>query len=223
MTTRIRGVGHGEHAASRPGRQNRDRRRVHRRRGHAPATREAVGRRAAGNRDRLRARRGRREVDARRTQVQRRRDADPNLRHHAAVLVRKDMAVQQKRSDDNRVGEIQPELHAARAARGGGRDVDVVHEEFLRLRRAVDGFNQKVNLMDMERVHLRGVILNRPLFDGPALRIEHGRRGRIVRDAVDRVLIAVEDRAGRRDRRGAQRPYREARRDRAAAGRTRNG
>jgi hypothetical protein len=86
--------------------------------------------------------------------------------------------------DDRRVAEIQQQFDAAGAARGGRRHVHVVHHELLRLRRPVDRLDHEVDLMDVEGVDLRGVVLDRPLFDRSALGVELRRSRRIVRQAV---------------------------------------
>ncbi len=81
-----------------------------------------------------------------------------DLGHHPAVLVREDVAVHQERSDDDRIGEVHPQRHGSRAVRRLRGHVDVVHHELRRLRDAVDLLDEKMDLMDVERVHLgRGV------------------------------------------------------------------
>src|SRR5580692_3086002 len=103
---------------------------------------------------------------------------DLNLRHHAAILVVEDVTVIDEGSRNVGIPEIHPYSNAGVWSRPCPvRDDHGVLQLGIRHRYAVDGFHQEVDLVDVEGVHLAGVINDSPIFDVSG--VGHDRR-RIV-------------------------------------------
>src|SRR5579875_299599 len=106
-----------------------------------------------------------------------------------------------------------------------GRDVERVDPVRVRLRYAVDALDDEVHLMDVERMDLVGVVLERPLLDGADVRDDRGRAVRVVRLAVEvesvGVFLEVYGVLGGRRRKGNAIESRAAQRERLAHARRR--
>src|SRR5579875_3076061 len=103
-----------------------------------------------------------------------RRTSEPSnnadLRHHPAVFVIDDVAVEEERPSNDGIAEIDQDFHGRRLSASAvaplRREIDDVEPAAVPLRFPVDRLDDEVDLMDMEGVDLVGLVDERPFLDG---------------------------------------------------------
>ena len=105
---------------------------------------------------------------------------EEDLRHHSLVFVFQQMAMKERHSGDDGVGEVHDEIDGL-----AGFEIDGVEPIGSLYRRAVTCVGEEVNLMDVKRVIFMGVIDHFPMLIVADGNSDHGRTLRGVLFSVD--------------------------------------
>ena len=93
---------------------------------------------------------------------------EQDFRHHALIFVAKQMTMEERHAANDRVGKIHNQIH--RAAIGDIHCIDpcwIFHWLFA------DAINQKVDLMDVKRMHLPGWVHDAPVVQRTDIDCQH--------------------------------------------------